>query len=132
MEQICTGRKEIQWGGEHHFAEVIVRVYAIEAQAQVVLSAEALDSLRSKFAAEFEAQRHNVWSAVAAHLEIMGKYAATVPHLGPASFRAEVISIELSADLGGDLPGYLLSVASMNAILEYFEAWKESQVTEEP
>ena len=64
MEQICTGRKEIQWGGEHHFAEVI--------------------------------------------------------------------SIELSADLGGDLPGYLLSVASMNAILEYFEAWKESQVTEEP
>lgn len=129
MEATYTGRKAIRRDGRDHFAEVTVQASPGEAPSQVTLSAEALEDLRSAFAADFEYHRHNVWAAVAVQIEI-ANVAGEMPHVGATSFHAEVLSVRVSGNAGREVCGFLLSVAGMDAIGEYLCAWEDDQERE--
>ena len=93
-------------------------------ESHVEFSAEALNTVREAFGADFEHQRHCVQSAVSA---VSPNVAGEMPLAGATSFRAEVVAIRVSPDAGRELSGFLLSVAAMNAIAEYLEAWENDQ-----
>jgi len=128
MESTYIGRKDIRRDGRDHFAEITVRAGPSQTPTHVTLSAEVLEIIRSVFGEDFEYQRHNVWAAVAAHIDIATRYTAEMPCFGATSFQAEVVRVRVSGNAGREVSGFLLSVAAMNAILEYLEAWKVSRV----
>jgi hypothetical protein len=72
-EKAYTGRKDTKEKGKDHFAEVEVRAWPVQTPSQVTLSLNAIESLRSVFGVDFEAQRHNVRASVAAHLGIAAR-----------------------------------------------------------
>ena len=93
----------------------------------MALSDETLEVLTSVFGPDFEFQRHNVWAAVAAHLEIATRGTAEAPHGGTTSFHAEVVSVRVSGNAGREVSGFLLSIAAMNATLEYLNNWETTR-----
>jgi hypothetical protein len=121
-----NGRKEHRRGGLVHFAEVTVRAEPCLGKSEVVLSEEALDTLREVFGTDFEHQRHCVASAVSAQLATIN-VAGHYPHAGATSFRAEVVGVWVSGNAGREVSGFLLSVAGMDAIAEYLTAWEHEQ-----
>ena len=126
-QRLFTGRNEYRHAGRVHFAEVTVRAAPRLGESQVELSAEALNTLREAFGADFEHQRHCVWSAVSAQIAT-ANVAGKMPLAGATSFRAEVVGVRFSPDAGRDVSGFLLSAAGMNAIADYLEAWENEQV----
>jgi hypothetical protein len=126
MDETYTGRKAIWKDGQEHFAEVTIRASPSAGRSQVVLSQDAIDVLRSVFGADFEAQQHNVWAAVAAQIDT-ANVAGQMPHVGDTSFHADVVGIRVSGNAGREVSGFLLSVAGMDAIGEYLCDWERSQ-----
>lgn len=130
-----TGRKEIRRDGSDHFAEVTVRGQLGDQPMEVTLSPAVLDYLREMFGADFEHQRHCVWAAVAVRLDPANRMLPEVlpaadrmlglPDADVATFRAEVIGVRVSGNAGRKLAGFLLSVASMNAIDAYLDDWED-------
>jgi len=118
--------------GQNHFAEVTLRAAPGKPPSQVTISSEALQVLRSVFGADFEAQRHNVQAAVAAHIEPATRHTAEMPEVGATYFHAEIVSILVSGNAGLEMSGFLLSVAGKNAIITFLEDWISSQQAEGP
>jgi hypothetical protein len=50
-----------------------------------------------------------------------------MPHAGAASFRAEVVEVQVSGNAGRETSAFLLSVAAMDAIADYLLAWEDEQ-----
>jgi hypothetical protein len=121
MGSTYTGRKAIRRDGRDHIAEITVRPAPGPAPSQVILSAEALEDLRSAFGADFEYHRHNVWAAIAAQIDT-ANVAGEMPQVGVTSFHAEVVRVRVSGDADGQLSGFLLTVAGMNAIGDWENA----------
>jgi hypothetical protein len=121
-----TGRKEHREGHRVHFAEVTVRAGPCPGGSHVLLSENVLIKLREVFGVDFEHQRHCVWSAVSAQIATIN-VAGEMPLAGAASFRAEVVDVRVSGNAGREISGFLLSMASMNAIADYLEAWENEQ-----
>jgi hypothetical protein len=126
MNPTYTGRSEVEKDGKGHFAEITVRARPSDLPTEVTISEEVLAALKSLFGPDFEYQRHNVQAAVTAQIRT-ANVKGMMPHVGAASFHAEVIGLRVSGNEGRELYGFLLSVAGMNAILEYLLAWEASQ-----
>lgn len=122
------GRKERRQGNHVHFAEVTIRAEPCSGESQVVLSQRVLDQLREAFDADFEHQRHCVWSAVSAQIATVN-VAGEMPLAGASSFRAEVVDVRVSGNAGREISGFLLSMAGMYAIGDYLEAWENEERT---
>lgn len=130
MDETYTARRELRQNGEDHFAEITVRAIPGQAPSQVTLSTVAIQDLRSAFGEDFEYHRHNVWAAVAAQINT-ANVAGEMPHVGATSFHAEVVRVQVSGNAGRQVSGALLSMAGMDAIGNYLEAWELSQEAEE-
>jgi hypothetical protein len=126
VETTYTSRRTIHRGGSEHFAEVAVRAQPCVGPSEVDLSPEVLDRLREVFGPEFEHARHCVWAAVAAQIDT-ANVAGEMPHVGATSFHAEVIGVRVSGNAGREISGFLLSMASMDAIGDYLEDWENTQ-----
>ena len=129
MESTFTGRKDIRRDGQDHFAEVTIRVRPSQPPSEVTLATDVLEVLGAVFGADFEYQRHNVWAAIAAHIDGVTRYTAELPHVGKTFFHAEVVRVLVSGNAGREVSGFLLSVAGMDAFGEYLEAWKKQKGT---
>jgi hypothetical protein len=125
-QRIFTGRKEHRHEGRIHFAEVTVRAEPCLGASRVELSTEVLSTLREAFGADFEHQRHCVSSAVSAQIAT-ANVAGEMPRVGATSFRADVVAVRVSGNAGREVSGFLLSIAGMNAIADYLEAWENEQ-----
>jgi hypothetical protein len=124
MRETYTARRTIWHDGQEHFAEVTVRASPCAPPSQVTLSMGVLEYLRSVFGADYEYQRHNVRAAVAVQTAT-ANVAGEMPHVGAASFHAEVVRVQVSGDAGQQVSGFLLTVASMDAIGEYLDDWED-------
>jgi hypothetical protein len=121
-----TGRKEHRLGNLVHFAEVTVQAEPCLGESEVVLSEEVLDTLREVFGPDFEHQRHCVSSAVSVQLSTIN-VGSDFPLAGAASFRAEVVGVRVSGNVGREVSGFLFSVAAMDAIGDYLTFWEHEQ-----
>jgi hypothetical protein len=129
MESTYTARKTIRRDGQEHFAEVTVRASPGPPPSRVSLTAEALDDLWSAFRWDYEFHRHNVWAAVM--VEINGATRVWEMDQGWATaFHAEVLRVRVSGNAGLELSGALLSVAGIDAMDSYLDAWEEARVCE--
>jgi|GEM_PF-3295294 len=126
MESTYTGRKEIRRNGQDHSAEVTIRAWPSQTPTAVTLSAEVLKILRSVFQEDFEYQRHNVFAAVEIQIR-SANVAGDFPLAGAMSFQVEVVNIGVSGNAGREVSGFLLTVASMDAMGKYLVAWEECQ-----
>src|SRR5262245_3783916 len=104
MESTYTGRKTIRRDGRVHFAEITVRASSGPAPSQVTLSPAALEDLKAAFGEDFEYHRHNVWAAVATQIGV-ANVAGEMPHVGAASFHAEVVCVRVSGNAGREVSG---------------------------
>jgi hypothetical protein len=129
MESTYTGHRALRRDGQDHFAEVTIRAWPSQTPTDVTLSAEVIEAIRSVFGEDFEYQRHNVWAAVAAQIDT-ANVAGEMPYVWAMSFHAEVVRMRVSGNAGREVSGALLSMAGMNAIGGYLEAWELSQEAE--
>ena len=126
-----TGRRSTRRDGAEHWAEVTVRASATAGETAVTLRPAVLDQLRATFGADFEHQRHCVWAAVAAQIDT-ANVAGQMPFVGANRFHAEVIDVRVSGDAGRKTAGFLLTMAGMDAIGAFLEAWEERARAEDP
>ena len=125
-QQTYVGRKEHERDERWHLAEVAVRAEPCAGETQVLLAPDVLETLREVFGADFEHQRHCIQAAVGAQIE-SNNVAEQMPHAGAASFRAEVVAIEVSGYGDRELFGFLFSVAGMDAIADYLQGYEVHQ-----
>ncbi len=126
MEPTYTSRRTYQRHGREGFAEITVRADEAVPPSIVTLSDLAMDQLRALFGSDVEHYRHCVHAAVSVQIDIIN-VAGEMPHAGATAFRAEVTNISASMGMDSELAGFLLSVASMDAIAEYLQDWENER-----
>jgi hypothetical protein len=126
METTYSGRKDISFNGQDHFAEITVRARPSQPPTEVTLTSDALDVLRSVYGPEFEYQRHNVWTGVITQIRC-ANVARMMPRVGATSFHVEVVGVRVSGNPSREISTFLLTAAAMYAIGNYLVAWEESQ-----
>lgn len=111
--------------GRIHSASVSILAAPCPGETNVVVADPVLRKLAEWFGPHFDHGLHCVSDARAQIA--MANIAGEMPFVGRTSFCVEVVDVELDSELDWQQSGWLLSMASMDAIAEYlleFERWR--------
>jgi hypothetical protein len=120
-----TRRTELP-NGRVHTTSVTLHAAPCLGETQVLLAEGVLRKLETWFGPHFEHGRHCGWSGVAAQIA-MANVAGEMPRVGRTKFSVAVIDVALDSGLDWETSGWLLSMASMDAVPDYLIDFERSQ-----
>lgn len=131
MDKYYKSQRSIRVGAEPCSAEITLTAVPSDHPSKVTFSREAIQDLNSAFGVDVYFQGQNVQAAVLAQIDT-ANVAGEMSHVGAMSFSVEIINVKISKDLGREASGALLSMASMDAVVQFledFERFAESENT---